>query len=93
MKFVRSLKGYDHLWAVRFPEKEADELTLLFRKWGDMNYLLDFFQDNMDDLQENFHVQRVRDAIQDTFTDADALEKMILGFPFTDLTETVSSTI
>lgn len=84
MKFVRSLKGYDHLWAVRFPEKEADELTLLFRKWGDMNYLLDFFRDNMDDLQENFHVQRVRDAIQDTFTDADALEKMILGFPFTE---------
>jgi hypothetical protein len=82
MKFVRSLKGYDHLWAVRFPEKEADELTLLFRKWGDMNFLLDFFRDNIDDLQENFHVRRVWDAIQDTFTDADVLEKKILGFPF-----------
>ena len=42
MEFVRSLKGYDHLWAVRFPEKETDELTLLFRRWGDINYLLDF---------------------------------------------------
>ena len=48
MEFVRSLKGYDHLWAVRFPEKETDELTLLFRRWGDINYLLDFFGDNLE---------------------------------------------
>lgn len=89
MKFVRSLKGYDHLWAVRFPEKEADELTLLFRRWGDMNYLMDFFLDNLDDLQEYFHVPWVREAIQDTFSDADTMEKMILGFPFTENLDSV----
>ena len=84
MKFVRSLKGYDHLWAVRFPEKEADELTLLFRKWGDLNYLSDFFLNNLEDLKEFFHIQRIRNAIQDTLYDADALEKMILEFPATE---------
>ena len=24
MEFVRSIKGYDHLWAVKYPEKETD---------------------------------------------------------------------
>ena len=33
MKFVRVIEGYDHLWAVKSPEKDADELTLLFRQW------------------------------------------------------------
>ena len=51
------MKGYDHLWAVRFPEKETDELTLLFRRWGDINYLLDFFEDNLEDLREYYHIQ------------------------------------
>lgn len=84
MEFVRSLKGYDHLWAVRFPEKETDELTLLFRRWGDINYLLDFFEDNLEDLREYYHIQKIRDAIQDTLCDADALERMILEFPATE---------
>lgn len=84
MEFVRSLNGYDHLWAVKYPEKEADELTLLFRNWSDFNYLLDFFLSNLSDLQKNFHVQGIREALQDTFYDADALEKLILSFPSTE---------
>lgn len=30
MKFVRVIKGYEHLWAVKEPDKEHDELTSLF---------------------------------------------------------------
>ncbi|WP_302457826.1 hypothetical protein [Bacteroides fluxus] len=30
MKFVRVINGYDHLWAVKEPDKEYDELTSLF---------------------------------------------------------------
>lgn len=84
MEFVRSIKGYNHLWAVKYPEKDTDELTLLFRNWSNFNYLLDFFLNNLDDLQNFFHVERVREAIQDTFEDAGELEKLILDFPYTE---------
>lgn len=43
MQFVRVLKGYEHLWAVKSPAKEYDELTDLFRCWNDAEYLLEFF--------------------------------------------------
>lgn len=84
MEFVRSLMGYDHLWAVRYPEKEVDELTQLFRNWSNFNYLLDFFLSNLEDLKNFFHIYRISDAIQDTFDDADILEKLILDFPYTE---------
>lgn len=78
MKFVRAIAGYNHLWAVRDEAKEADELTMLFRKWSNANYLLDFFLANIDDLQGFFHVEKISDAIKDTMEDARVLERMIL---------------
>ena len=51
MKFVRTIPGYNHLWAVRDEDNETDELSLLFRQWSNFNYLLDFFFANLDDLQ------------------------------------------
>lgn len=48
MEFVRAIRGCDHLWALKYPEKDIDELTLLFRNWSDFNFLLDFFMDNRD---------------------------------------------
>jgi ferritin len=43
MKFVRVVEDYEHLWAVKEPDKEFDELTSLFEKWNNTDYLLDFF--------------------------------------------------
>lgn len=83
MEFVRSLRGYDHLWAVKFPGQDTDELTRVFRNWSNFDFLLDFFLDNQHDLENFFHVHRIREAIQDTVEDADDLEKMILQFPGT----------
>ena len=84
MEFVRSIKGYDHLWSVKYPEKDADELTLLFRNWNNANYLLDFFFSNLDDLKNFFHIQKVSDAIHDSVEDASVLQKLILDFPYTE---------
>lgn len=84
MEFVRSLKGYDHLWTVKASEKENDELTELFSKWNNAEYLFDFFMSNLDDLKNYFHIERVSQAIQDTFDDADELEELILEFPYTE---------
>ncbi len=84
MRFVRIIDGYDHLWAVKAPEKDADELTLLFRNWTNGDYLLDFFIEHFDDLKSNFHIERIDEAINDTFEDADALQELILDFPYTE---------
>ena len=84
MKFVRTISGYNHLWAVRDEAKDTDELTMLFRQWSNANYLLDFFLANLDDLQGFFHVQKISDAIKDTMEDAEVLERLILDFPYTE---------
>lgn len=70
MKFVRIIDGFDHLWAVKAQDKEADELTLLFRNWTNGEYLLDFFMENMEDLKSFFHIERLDEAVNDTFEDA-----------------------
>lgn len=56
----------------------------MFRRWNNANYLLDFFLDNLDDLQGFFHVEKVSDAIKDTMEDADVLERLILDFPYSE---------
>lgn len=76
MKFVRIIPEYNHLWAVRDDEEETDALSLLFRRWSNFNYLLDFFFANLDDLQGFFHVEKVSDAIRDTMEDAQELERL-----------------
>ncbi len=84
MKFARIIHGYDHLWAVRDESQKADELTRLFQRWNNANYLLDFFLANLEDLQGFFHIEKISDAIKDTMEDADELERLILEFPYTE---------
>ena len=84
MKFARIIPQYNHLWAVKSSEEEADELTLLFRKWNNAEYLLDFFMENFDDLKNFFKIERLDQAVEDTFEDAEALEELILEFPYTE---------
>lgn len=84
MKFVRIIDGYDHLWAVKAQDKDADELTILFRNWTNGEYLLDFFIDNFEDLKNYFHIERVDQAVEETFEDAEALQELVLDFPYTE---------
>ena len=84
MKFVRIIENYNHLWAVKYQKKEDDELTELFVKWINVEYLLDFFTQNFEDLREFFHVERISQAISDTMDDAESLEELILDFPYTE---------
>ena len=89
MEFVRVIKGYDHLWAVKEPDKESDELTSLFERWNDADYLFQFFKDNIDDLKSYFKTEKISQAIHDTFEDSDALEELILTFPYTEELDTL----
>lgn len=84
MKFIRVIPNYNHLWAVKEDEKETDELSMLFRQWNNLNYLLDFFLANMDDLRGFFKMEKVSDAVRDTMEDAEELQRLILDFPYTE---------
>lgn len=84
MRFVRLIPGHNHLWAVKSPDEEADELTLLFRKWNNAEYLMDFFIENFEDLKGYFKVERIDQAVEDTLEDAEVLEELILEFPYTN---------
>ena len=84
MRFVRIINNYDHLWAVKSQDKEDDELTDLFNKWNNVEYLLNFFTENFDDLKGFFHIERISQAISDTMDDAEVLEELILDFPYTE---------
>ena len=81
MKFERLLEGRDHLWAVRDMNKSKNELAILFDSWNDINYLLNFFMENIDDLSNYFHIQKISEAIDDTMDDAEELESLILDMP------------
>ena len=84
MKFVRIIEGYDHLWAVKEKDKATDELSQLFRDWTNGEYLFDFFMENIEDLKEYFHIERIDEAVNDTFEDADVLQEWVLEFPYTE---------
>ena len=84
MEFVQVLSGYDHLWAVKSPDKEVDELTDFLMRIKSPDYLLDFFMDNLEDLQSNFHIELIGDAIDDTIEDALELQREIMTFPETE---------
>ena len=47
-------------------------------------FYLTFFKENIEDLIENFQIEKISEAIQDTFEDADDLEELILEFPYTE---------
>ena len=89
MEFVRVIKGYDHLWAVKEPDKESDELTSLFERWNDADYLFQFFKDNIDDLKSYFKIEKISQAIHENNEDSDALEELILTFPYTEELDTL----
>lgn len=82
MEFVRIINGCDNLWAVKNPEKDEDELTALFTKWNDLNYLFDFFKDNINDLKKYFNVSKISQAVKDTVDDAHELEELIIDLPY-----------
>lgn len=77
--------GDGRLWAVRFEEQEDNELYLLFDRWSDVEWLRDFFKENIDDLR-NFNITDINTAISDVLEDAETLEGIIMDIsPDADL--------
>lgn len=74
------------LWAVRFDGESENELSKLFAKWNDVNWLRSFFIENIDDLNNYFKITDITQAVKDTIEDSDQLECVLLDLsPEADL--------
>lgn len=84
MKFVRIIDGYDHLWAVKAQDKKPTSSHYCSGTGPMVNTCLTFFMENFEDLQQHFHIERLDEAVNDTFEDAEALQELVLEIPYTE---------
>ena len=74
------------LWAVRFNGELGNELSKLFTKWNDADWLHTFFIENIDDLSRHFKITDITQAVKDTIEDSEQLECVLLDLsPQADL--------
>lgn len=85
MKFDDVL-GDGRLWAVEYEGMQDNILFYTFRNWMDIDWLKQFFTENLNDLRDYFRITNIDEAIYDTFSDATKLQAVILDIsPEADL--------
>lgn len=67
----------DSLLAVQFEGQDSDEFALLFNKWQDIEYLEQFFEDNLRDLKNFYGDITVEEAVFRTVDEASKMETYI----------------
>lgn len=77
MEFDKILNN-NKLWAVRYEHETDNVLQRLFSQWSDPEWLMNFFCDNMSDLEAYFKITDVNQAIYDTIDDSNELQCLIL---------------
>ena len=85
MKFDRILDN-NTLWAVRYDGANDNALQQLFSRWNDPEWLVNFFSENMSDLESYFKITDINQAIYDTIDDNQHMQCLILDLsPEADL--------
>ena len=85
MKFDRILEN-DKLWAVRYDGNDDNILQKIFEQWSNPIWLVDFFTENISDLESYFKITDLNRAIFDTIDDSNELQCLILDItPDADL--------
>ena len=77
MEFDRVLED-GRLWAVKMEGEGKNAFDLLFSKWYDLNWLKDFFRENLSDLSSYFHIIDVYEAVMETVEEAKRLECLMM---------------
>ena len=74
------------LWAVRYDGMADNALQMLFEQWSNPEWLVDFFLENMADLESYFKITDINQAIFDTIDDNQRIQCLILDLsPDADL--------
>jgi hypothetical protein len=85
MKFDKILAN-NTLWAVRYDGADDNALQQLFSQWNDPEWLVEFFLENMSDLEAYFKITDINQAIYDTIDDSMRMQCLILDLsPDADL--------
>ena len=85
MKFDKILDN-GTLWAVRYEVDDDNALRKVFAQWNDLEWLWNFFTENMAGLESYFKITDLNQAIYDTIDDSGELECLILDIsPDADL--------
>lgn len=85
MKFDKILEN-NTLWAVRYDNEDDNVLQQLFSQWNNIEWLVDFFMENMSDLESYFKITDINQAIYDTIDDSMKMQCLILDIePDADL--------
>ena len=66
------------LWAVKYEGERANCFDLLFEQWYDLNWLKEFFKDNLEDLSSYFKITDVYQAVLETVDEAAQLECVMI---------------
>lgn len=77
MEFDKILED-GRLWAVKYEGEKENAFDLLFSCWYDLNWLREFFRENIADLSSFFHITDVYEAVMDTIEEAKHLECLML---------------
>ena len=74
------------LWAVRYDRMADNALQMLFEQWSNPEWLVNFFLENMADLESYFKITDINQAIFDTIDDNQRIQCLILDLsPDADL--------
>ncbi|MCF0192770.1 MAG: hypothetical protein HUK05_05035 [Prevotella sp.] len=74
------------LWAVRYDGAEDNALQQVFSQWNDPEWLVNFFLENISDLEAYFKITDINQAIYDTIDDSLRMQCLILDIsPDADL--------
>ena len=73
----------DRLFAFKYPEETEDEFSRLFDLWNDTEYLEEFFETHLKDLQSGYWGKiDVEEAILDTLDYAKQFEKVLIELSY-----------
>ena len=73
-------KNSNNLTAVRFEGNEVNEFEKLFDNWTDVEFLFNFFEEHIEDLESGFYTDTsIDNAVNKTIEEAEDLEEIILG--------------
>ena len=69
------------LYSVQFEDEEFHEMERIFDLWNDPQYLTQFFEENIEDLQNGFFGKiTVDEAVKKTFKEAQQLEDKLFDY-------------
>lgn len=69
----------DRLYAFKFDDEQTDEFERAFDLWTDNEYLKDFFEENIQDLNDKFYnVNSTDDAVMITLNESYEFQEIIL---------------